>query len=171
MISPIGREVDRGGGATSQRQGQQRARADCGELLHKRVSKGDDNDNDDDDVTLTPLARKRAPVDSIGMAEHDDGWREEIRVLSARDIDRANVARRRILTAPRRIVVATLDRREIYDRARTIANGFRSRVCHLYRHETSPPPMTTFISRDNCATCRRCFTSLLSRRLKNRLRT
>jgi len=49
MISPIGREVDRGGGTTGmtgQRQGQQqqqqqqqqRVRADCGELLQKRVS-------------------------------------------------------------------------------------------------------------------------------------
>lgn len=40
MISPIGREVDRGGGAMTagQRQaGQQRPRADCSELLHKRV--------------------------------------------------------------------------------------------------------------------------------------
>lgn len=41
MISPIGREVDRGG--TSQRQGQQqqRPRADSSELLHKRVSEHD----------------------------------------------------------------------------------------------------------------------------------
>ncbi|XP_071558758.1 uncharacterized protein [Temnothorax nylanderi] len=39
MISPIGREVDRGGGTTTmtgQRQQQQRSRADCSELLHKR---------------------------------------------------------------------------------------------------------------------------------------
>jgi len=48
MISPIGREVDRGGGTTGatgqrqsqqQQQQQQRVRADCGELLQKRVSK------------------------------------------------------------------------------------------------------------------------------------
>ncbi|KYM87184.1 hypothetical protein ALC53_03596 [Atta colombica] len=37
MMSPIGREVDRGGGTmTGPRQGQQRPRADCSELLHKR---------------------------------------------------------------------------------------------------------------------------------------
>jgi len=44
MMSPIGREVDRGGGTmTGPRQGQQRSRADCSELLHKRVSKCDES--------------------------------------------------------------------------------------------------------------------------------
>lgn len=55
MMSPIGREVDRGGGTmTGSRQGQQRPRADCSELLHKRVSKYDGR------VALTPRC-ERAP--------------------------------------------------------------------------------------------------------------
>ncbi|XP_018353508.1 PREDICTED: uncharacterized protein LOC108755157 isoform X2 [Trachymyrmex septentrionalis] len=41
MMSPIGREVDRGGGTmTGPRQGQQRPRTDCNELLHKRSNIG-----------------------------------------------------------------------------------------------------------------------------------
>jgi len=90
MISPIGREVDRGGGTITagQRQGQQqqRPRVDCNELLHKRVS-----EHERASFAFNASARKNAPSISIGMAEHD-GWREEIRA-SIRGIDRATVAR------------------------------------------------------------------------------
>lgn len=82
MISPI-REVDRGGTMASQRQGQQRPRADSCEMLYKRVSEREGR--------LNASARKCARSVSIGMAEHD-GWREEIRA-SIRGIDRATVAR------------------------------------------------------------------------------
>lgn len=89
-MSPIGREVDRGGTMTTgQRQIQQQQRpraADCGELLHKRVSERDRRG----EGRLNASARK-SPSIPIGMAEHD-GWREEIRA-SIRGIDRATVAR------------------------------------------------------------------------------
>jgi len=68
MISPIGREVDRGGGTTTtsqrQQQQQQRTRADYSELLHKRVSERETSRR-----PFNILARKS--VYSIGMAEHD----------------------------------------------------------------------------------------------------
>lgn len=102
MISPIGREVDRGGGTITtsmtvisrqgqqqQQQQQQRAR-DCSELLHKRVSERRR-------VALTP--RDGAP-DSIRLAWQSmmDGERKFARPPGG--IDRATVARE--LTTSRR---------------------------------------------------------------------